>query len=178
MLSDQLFFNRPGMVHPDLKVIETWADETHLSPTKGSILTLLTVTLLTWFSVHGDALTWIDHQLRLKQSSAPASRPAPHQYPVSVLPASSWPPGCVHMLCLTSCLPVPCAPWAWTVPWIGCCPSSLPLLTVSVLWAGICQCRRSFVPSTAGKTLSGFLPSQRLYLLGGRSNKQENDREQ
>lgn len=47
MLSDQLFFNRPGMVHPVLKIIETWADETHLSPAKGSILTLLTMTLLT-----------------------------------------------------------------------------------------------------------------------------------
>lgn len=41
------FSSRPGMVHPVLKVIETWADETHLSPTKGSILTLLTLTLLT-----------------------------------------------------------------------------------------------------------------------------------
>ena len=47
MLSDQLFSSRPGMVHPVLKVIETWADETHLSPTKGSSLTLLTLTLLT-----------------------------------------------------------------------------------------------------------------------------------
>ena len=82
-----------ALVHPVLKVIETWADETHLSPTKGSILTLLTLTLLTWFSVYWGALTGIGHQFRLKQSRAPASRPAPHQYPVSVLPASSWLPG-------------------------------------------------------------------------------------